>query len=276
LVPETLSLSAPSSGEPVLIPKEEGAINMEASWTTTLRTVQLLTGFLPVPPQIRSAYPPRAPGTDRYEVLRGKWFDTDEDLWLWLDRTQDRVFGPELGDKLAWCEAGERLRVQWSPDVVVFRSAGVDRDVQSEETRLVDAEALAELRAGLGESYRRSLLAILADAPHGLTFRELVQAIRERQGHQVHCGTVRAILTAGGFVKQDGRWLLPSDPEESARSLRQGVVQALVTEKMGIEEESDSTRNLKSLAQAIGARLRQIVLALSLEVGSHTHRDGGA
>lgn len=59
----------------------------------------------------------------------------------------------------------------------------MDTDVQHEEALLVDLEALAVLRGGLGESYRRSLLAILADAPQALSFKKVVEALRVRQDH---------------------------------------------------------------------------------------------
>jgi hypothetical protein len=248
-----------SAGRPVLIPSEDGTAGVEVRWATTLRTVYLLEGFIPVPSHVRSAYPPRVPGTGRWETLRGKWFDTDEDLWLWLDRDEDRLFGPDLADKLAWCEAGERLRIHWASDVTVIRSVGVDAGVQEEERRLVDVEALAELRGGLAESYRRSLLAILAEAPQGLTFRELVQAIRERQGHEVHRGTVRAILSAGGFVKRKERWFPPSDPRESGRSLRRAVVQRLLPAEADTDKVPDTPQRLKELARVIANRLREII-----------------
>ena len=38
-------------------------------------------------------------------MLHGLWFDSDEQLWLWLDRTQDRLYGPELAQQLEWLEA---------------------------------------------------------------------------------------------------------------------------------------------------------------------------
>ena len=102
----------------------------------------------------------------------------------------------------------------------MLRITGHDEDVQSEESRLVDLEELAALRGGLGESYRRSLQAILLDAQEGLAFTEVVQALRERQGHAVHGGTIRALLYAGGFVRKGRRWLPAPDSEVGARQLR--------------------------------------------------------
>ena len=83
-------------------------------WTLALRTVHLLEGFLPVPAEARAAYPPHPPGAGRWEAVRGKWFDTDKALWLWLDRENDRLCGPDLAEELAWCEAGQRLRITWT------------------------------------------------------------------------------------------------------------------------------------------------------------------
>jgi hypothetical protein len=168
-------------------------------WTTALRTVNLLEGFLPVPASALAAYPPAPRGGGRWEVLRGQWFETGEPFWVWLDRESDLLCGPDLAERLAWREAGERFEITWAAECLVIRPAGVDSEVQREETRLADAETLAALRGGLGESYRQSVAAVLADQPNGLSFRELLAAVRARQGHDVHRGTLRAVLYAGGF-----------------------------------------------------------------------------
>jgi hypothetical protein len=148
-----------------------------------------------------------------------------------------------------------------------LRSLDTDPEVQFEETRLVDAEALAALRGGLGESYRRSLLAILGEASAGLTFSEVVAALCARQAHKVHRGTVRAILYAGGFSLQSGRWFTAPDDEASARRLRKAVVQALLPddEATAVSCPSDDGANfarLRDIARAIQARLTELIEAL--------------
>jgi len=246
-----------------LLPGEGWAAGIAASWTATLRTVNLVAGFIAVPAAARGAYPPRAVGAGTWDVVRGKWFDTNEDLWVWLDRDHDRLCGPELADKVAWYDAGQRMRVEWAQDLIILRLLEVDAEVQREEARLVDAEALATLRGGLGESYRRSLQAILGDAPDGLTFAELVARIRERQGHQVHRGTVRALLSTAGFVQRDGRWYAAPDVAEGARRLRSALTQTLVGRKTAdASQEAAQPLDLSTTVRAIHDRLRELTDAL--------------
>ncbi|HEY7066572.1 MAG TPA: hypothetical protein VII06_34180 [Chloroflexota bacterium] len=171
-----------------------------ASWVVPLRTVHLVEGFLPVPKSARMIYPVRGPGEGDSTALRGIWFSTGDKVWLWLNRYNDRLYDPALADRLAWSEAGDLLHVEWTGDGILLRIAGHDAAVQEEETRLVDIEALTALRGGLGESYRRSLQMILQGTPDGLSFPNAGAALRERQGHAVHTGSIRAVLHAGEFV----------------------------------------------------------------------------
>jgi hypothetical protein len=237
---------------------------VEARWTTTLRTVHLLEGFIPVPKPHRGAYPPRPKQGGDWEALRGKWFQTGDDLWVWLDRQRNLLCGPGLADRLGWCEAGERLGVLWTTDVLIFRLLGVDEEVRREEARLADQEALAELRGGLGESYHRSLVAILQQAPEGLTFRGLVAALRERQRHEAHHGTVRAVLNAGGFVCQGGRWFVGTGPVVGMRQLRQAMARSLLAPGSSTEsaDNSRSAPPLTSIAKAVKSRLHALVAEL--------------
>jgi hypothetical protein len=248
----------PSAGDVVPIPAELGSI--EARWTATLRTLHLVEGFLPVPARHRCAYPPRAKQAGDWEVLRGKWFDTAEELWVWLDRSRDLLCGPNLADRLGWCEAGERIGVLWTADALVFRSLGVDEDVRREESRLADLDALAELRGGLGESYHRSLVALLEGARDGLTFPQLVVALCERQNHEVHRGTVRALLAAGGFVCQEGRWFLATGAAEGKRRLRRAMAWALVLPGVsgGNVGGGGVVDQLRDLANAVKSRLQRL------------------
>ena len=237
-----------------------------AHWSETLRTVHLTQGFLSIPAAARSAEPPRACEAGKWEALRGTWYETGAALWVWLDRDSERLCGPDLADALMWCEAGQKLRVDWNTDGIVFRLIGEDANVQQEETRLVDLEALASLRGGLGESYRRSLFALLSDESAGLTFREIVEAMRARQGHAVHRGTIRALLSAGGFVRRKGRWYVALDNETGARRLRSAIAQTLLptstaNDESRLENPSPS-QNLRDVASAIQTRLKEITGSL--------------
>src|SRR5207248_9204938 len=127
--------------------------------------------------------------------------------------------------------AGDLLRVQWAPAVVVLRVAGHVDEVQREEERVVDPQVLKALRGGAGESYRLSLQAILSEKQEGLTFVHVVQALRERQGHDVPRNTVRAILYAGGFLHRDRSWFAAPQNEHGGRKLRAALADALVVNR---------------------------------------------
>lgn len=232
-----------------------------ARWTAVLRTVNLLEGFIHVPSSARAAYPPRAPEQGHGQLVRGKWFDTDEDLWVWLDRRQDLLFGPDLAARLAWLDAGQRVAIQWHPDVIVFRTGAVDEAVQREETRLVDIADLAALRGGLGENYRQSLVAILRAHPEGLPFAAVVVAVRERQGHVVHGGTVRAVLHAADFPYHDGRWHAPADEVRSRRQFSTALLQSLMPAPDGASREAPhgGADNLRSIAEMVRRRLAELL-----------------
>jgi hypothetical protein len=230
-------------------------------WVAVLRTANLLEGFLAVPAAVGPAYPPAPPGAGRWEVVRGLWFETGERIWVWLDREANLLCGPDLAERLAWREAGERFEVTWAAEGLLFRPSGVDPEVQREETRLADVEALAGLRGGLGESYRQSVAAVLAGHPAGLTFRELVPAVRQRQGHEVHRGTLRAVLNAGGFVCREGRWQVGPDEGRSRRLLREAVVRA-ADRPPGEGEQASPHGRLREVASAVADRCRALRLAL--------------
>src|SRR5207245_8446777 len=93
---------------------------------------------------------------------------------------------------------------------------------------LVDPEELKALRGGLGESYRQSLQALLSATSEGLTFAQVVIALRERQGHDVHRGTVRTLLYAAGFVHHDGRWFAAPQSGVGACKLRAALMESMV------------------------------------------------
>jgi hypothetical protein len=141
--------------------------------------------------------------------------------------------------------------------------------VQREEERLVDPQALKALRGGLGESYRQSLQAILSAKPDGLTFAQVVQALRERQGHDVPRNTVRAILYAGGFLHHDRSWFAAPENEHGERKLRAALVQTLVDREESKPERPIANLSEKQLVQvqAIRARLTELVTKLREQGG---------
>ena len=244
-----VSMSAPSIG---------WATGGTARWIAVLRTVNLVEGFLSVPASARAAYPAPTRDASRWEVVRGRWFETGESLWVWLDRERNLLCGPDLVERLAWREAGERFEIVWSPESLVLRPDRIDAEAQREETRLADADNLASLRGGLGESYRTSIAAILSEAPKGLTCREIVEAVSLRQGHQVHGGTIRTILHAGGFVYRDGRWFTGDEAGRGPGILREAIVVA-ICEKPSIKPASQSSRErLRGLANSILGRLKEV------------------
>jgi len=129
-------------------------------------------------------------------------------------------------------------------------------------------QALKALRGGVGESYRQSLQAILAEKADGLTFAQVVHALRERQGHDVPRNTVRAILYAGGFLHHNRLWFAAPQNEQGARKLRAALVETLMSTKE-LEQTQTSEIELITYAmrqhqklQAIRARLTELVLAL--------------
>lgn len=237
-----------------------------ATWAVCLRTVHLLEGFLHVPVRARNAYPPPVPGEKQQAALRGVWFEDNTHFWLWLDRTHHHLYGPMLAEKLAWLQAGDILRIEWAPDVIVMRIVGHDEEVQREESRLVDLDALSALRGGLGESYRRSLQALLSAAPEGLAFAEVVKAVRERQNHAIHRGTLHALLYAGGFLQKHGRWFAAPDNAASARQLRTVLIETLMppAEHDAIQPHSHTER-VRIRVKAIHARLSEIIAEIHHE-----------
>lgn len=235
------------------------ATKTQVEWTATLRSIQQIEGFLPIPRAVRGIYPPIAPGEEGISVLKGLWHEDASDLWIWLDRTHHRLYGPDLLDKIGFLPAGLKLHIQWNADQIVLREAGLDQDVQREETRLVDLEELSKLRGGIGESYRQSIQALLMAAPEGLTFKEIVLALSQRQNHEVTRGTVRSILNSGGFIQHQHRWFAAPDATKGAKQLREVLLETLVPQAEDDEQVSVSQDEyLRTRVMAIHQRLREI------------------
>lgn len=269
-VPASRRIAAASVDESRVVLSGE-ATAPRAAWSERLRTINLLEGFLHVPASARGVYPTPALGEGDTVVLSGMWFEDGSRCWLWLDRAKHRLYGPDIAEKLGWQEAGDILRIEWVPDVIMMRITGHDNEVQTEESRLVDLEELAALRGGLGESYRRSLQTILMEAPEGLTFAETVRAMRERQDHAAHRGTIRTLLYNGGFLRKEHRWFAAPDNASGARQLRAAMVETLVPRDEDAQEQPLSpAEHARIRVKAICARLSSIVETLQKIQDSHT------
>ena len=148
--------------------------------------------------------------------------------------------------------------------MIVLHRAGHNDEIQREELRLVDPQVLKALRGGLGESYRQSLQAIFSAAREGLTFAQAVTALRERQGHDVHQGTVRTLLYAGGFIHRNGLWFAAPQNGMGARKLRAALVESMIP----VEQDGQATEPISGLERrrqkirAIRTRLAQVVQEL--------------
>jgi hypothetical protein len=89
-------------------------------------------------------------------------------------------------------------------------------------------------------------------------------ALRERQGHDVHQGTVRTLLYAGGFLHRNGCWFAAPQNEIAARRLRAALVESMIAvEQAGHASEpiSDPERQRQKI-QAIRTRLAQVIQEL--------------
>jgi len=233
---QAANIEIPSGGEDPsyrhtveLIPTDLQSEVVGSSWVTTLRTFNLVGGYLTVPPQARSAYPAAYPGATAEVLILAKWCETGDNLRVWLDKTTHRLYGPDLESQLGWCDTGRKLRVKWLPDALLFILEGIDLDIHREESRLVDLDEIGHLRGGLSESYYKSIEQALKAAENGLPFRELVEAVRARQQHNVSGRTIRALMSAAGFICQDNRWVEHRDPRSARRSIRRATIAAYAT-----------------------------------------------
>lgn len=88
-------------------------------------------------------------------------------------------------------------------------------------------------------------------------------AMSEWPGHDVHCGTIQALLYSGGFVQKDHHWFAAVDPEVGARQLGAALLETLIP-----GEQRESAQSLprgeyvRIRVQAIRGRLAEIIHAL--------------
>ncbi|GCF09611.1 hypothetical protein [Dictyobacter arantiisoli] len=248
----------PSYAETLIV--KGTATKSHVSWTTYLRTSNLNEGFLAVPKAMQVIYPPQFPGESTQAVIRGRWYTDNTMLWIWLDRVQHRLYGPDLLDKFFDQDTGDKLRIEWQADEITLHLAGHSDEIQQEETRLIDIEELKQLRLGIGENYRQTIQAILAAAPQGLLFRELVRIVSERQQHPVSSRSIRALLAAGTFLHHQGRWYAAPNDKDSARALRATLIETLVPP----EQSTHATHSeyVHTRVNAIYQRLTEITQLL--------------
>lgn len=177
---------------------------LSATWHETLRTIHLVNGYLPVPPDARYLYP-NAHGIEAFCVLRGIWYEDASSFPVWLDKNEHRFFGQALAERTGFLETGAVLQIHWDASGILLQVKGLDERVNQEEERLADPAALAQLREGIGESYRQSLRTLLELHPEGMTFVELYRALNMRQQHVAHRGSIQAILIISPEFTREGR-----------------------------------------------------------------------
>ncbi len=236
------------------------ATKVQAMWTTTLRSIHLNEGFIPIPKAMRGVYPPLMPGEEAVSVLKGLWYDDATAMWIWLDRVHHRFYGPDLLDTIGFLSAGIKLKIEWNADGIVLYEVGHDQEVQQEETRLVDLEELRRLRGTIGEGYRQAMQAVLLAAPEGLIFKEILVALRERQRHEVRRSTVRSILSSGGCIQRGQRWYAAPDSALGAKKLKEALLETLIepNEQDGQPIVLSHQEYLRTRAAAIHKRLQEI------------------
>lgn len=241
-------------------------------WHILLKTAHINEGILPVPPQARSLYP-HVPKLANVVALSGLWFDDGNKMALWLDREQNRLFGPDLEEQFTFIEAGTRLDIHWNSSGLIFYISGVDTQVAEEETRLIDLTSLAQLRNQTLESYRASLRLILETSTHPLSFRDLYTQLCERQHHTVNSATIRAVLSSSPEFAYDSlskQWALhPSeDKEVGAKRLRHVTTIAKHLKESPIDSEQSQVnqqdrQETPSLSQMVAGSRQRLTLLRS-------------
>lgn len=236
-------------------PPVEREANAAVAWIHTLRAIHLRSCYLPVPTEARYRYP-RFVGHNNAQpiVVKALAFDTGHEGHIWLDRIHHRFFGEMLSEIIEWEEAGRKLHIHWHPEAVSIRLGEIDEEVQREEERHIDAEALHELRNGRGESYRQTLAGILRDQENGLSFREVYEEACSRQQHLPSKGTIRAVLgQSPEFSHANGLWSWRDTPN-GARSLRQQIIIGEASLESG-----KPLQTLDDLASAISDTLHKLI-----------------
>jgi len=206
--------------------ESENVIPLQAIWKVALRTWHINEGVLSVPKAARIMYP-HIRKLNSIMTIKGLWFEDASDLLIWLDRSQHKLFGQDLHEKLDFLEAGTILHISWSQAGLNFVQVGEDVSIREEETRLVDLSGLAELRSTQLESYRVGLRRLLEQTPQ--TFTNLYQELCSRQQHKINKNSLRSILSASPefrFDQKSNQWLLNIEVENATatKAIRQLVM----------------------------------------------------
>jgi hypothetical protein len=141
----------------------------------------------------------------------------------------------------------------WTSKVLVVQTYGIDAAVHQQETRLADPDALTELRGGLEESCRPSVVSVLAEQPVGQPFRTLVTAACGRQRRHIDPGTIRTILSAGDFEQRNGRRCAAAGAADGARSRRHALLTTI-----GPAKGQSKQLRVGDIARAVRTRLHEL------------------
>ena len=84
------------------------------------------------------------------------------------------------------------------------------------------------------------------------------------KGHDIHRGTVRALLYAGGFVQRGGRWFAAPQDHIAACMLRAALAETLLPQEKSeqVTEPPAGPEQQRKKVQAIKARLAEVVRIL--------------
>ena len=234
-------------------PPVERHPDASVTWTHTLHTIHLDSGYLPVPTGARFRYP-RFVGRTAPLAIHAALHETGQEGILWLDRERHRFYGEFLRSALDWEEAGRKLHLRWGAGAIVITRGEVDLAVQDEERRFIDVESLSVARSALGESYRQSLAQILKEHTEGLAFRSLYDALVSRVHHRPSRASIRAILaTAPGLLLKGRNWTWTSI-SHSDRNRRRSAVLA----QLGTDPQADVV-DLPSLAKAASSHTSRVL-----------------
>jgi len=238
---------SPNSYEPYPDPPVERHPDSSVSWTHTLRTLHIDAAYLPVPSAARFRYP-RFVGRFGPLAIKAVHHETGLEGYFWLDRDHNRFFGDMIQSLVEWEEAGRRLYLRWGPQALVISLGEIDRDVQAEEVRHVDPDALNRLRRETGESYRQSLIEVLK-VNGQIPFRQLYEALAVRVGHRPSRHSLRAILSASPDFMVSGKTWEWHETAGADRSFRRAVVLS----SLGLDPNAESL-DVAQLAQAAAER----------------------
>lgn len=237
----------------LLDPPVEKHLDTSISWIQVLRTIHIHNKYLPIPVSAQFRYPKFVGYKSNVIAIKGVFFDSGEEDYLWLDCEQHRLFGEFLATIIEWETSGRKLHLTWFPDAIVIKLGEIDKQVQQEEIRHIDPESLQNLRLSQGESYRKTLSEILRNNLNGLDFRSLYEKLSNLQKHYPNRNTIRIILAQSPEFICDGAIWKWQEKENSPQTLQDFLRRADITNRSGKE-----INNLGDLADAVSIALKTI------------------